>query len=257
MTDNPYSSFSLVDTTIGNRLTLGFVAGTAALQRRLPQPWQIAPFPLSYLSAIGIDVQKLPAQANAVLVFNDILLNLDAQGQPLADATTRYVGFNIPAANPHTGEQGIIHTRIFTGHPRGIPGRYRDALLARVQHEYHLIGEGTNATISEHYQIEPQTGGILDVRLTYGRGRLIRISGEHPNFPVWAAEDPRILRVYQEDSVLEVIRTDILGINHVQTLSFQMTIPELVDVFDGSERLVTIMANPHYSRKVFSPTRFE
>jgi len=31
-----------------------------------------------------------------------------------------------------------------------------------------------------------------------------------------------------------------------------MTVPEFADLFDGSERLVSILGNPHYARKVFS-----
>lgn len=59
--------------------------------------------------------------------------------------------------------------------------------------------------------------------------------------------------MYQEESVVELIRLDALGINCVQTLRFQMTVPELADLFDGSERLVAILGNPQYARKVFSP----
>jgi hypothetical protein len=30
-------------------------------------------------------------------------------------------------------------------------------------------------------------------------------------------------------------------------------VPELADLFDGRERLVAILSNPYYARKVFSP----
>jgi hypothetical protein len=31
-------------------------------------------------------------------------------------------------------------------------------------------------------------------------------------------------------------------------------VPELADLFDGSEQLVAILGNPYYTRKVFSRT---
>ena len=35
------------------------------------------------------------------------------------------------------------------------------------------------------------------------------------------------------------------------------TVPELADLFDGDERLVGILGNPYYTRRVFSPEREE
>jgi hypothetical protein len=37
-------------------------------------------------------------------------------------------------------------------------------------------------------------------------------------------------------------------------LTFRSTVPELAELFDGSERLVAILGNPNYARKVYSPT---
>ena len=252
MTSNLYSSYPLVDTTVGTRLLLGFIVPAAALQQRLPQPWQLSSLPASFLSALGLNAQRLPELPNLMLVFNDLLLNQDGQGRVQADASARYVGFNIPAANPETGEQGMMHFRIFTGNPRSVPGRFRDALPARVRHEQRIIGEGTSSTVMEAFELHPEIGGIIDLQVTYERGPLVRLVADRPSFPAWAALDARILRVYQEDTLLEVIRNDATGINRVQTMMFQMTVPEFADLFDGSERLVSILGNPHYARKVFS-----
>ena len=90
--------------------------------------------------------------------------------------------------------------------------------------------------------------------LAYRRGPLVRQVADRPNFPLWTVADPRIVRVYQEDSVLEILRNDVTGLNLIQELTFRSTVPELADLFDGSERLVAILGNPHYARKVYSPT---
>ncbi len=162
--------------------------------------------------------------------------------------------FVIFAANPNTGEHGKMQLRTFTGNPHAAPGQYHDALLARVRRDHHVVGEATSSLVSERFQLDPEAGGTIDLQLTHERGLLLRAVADRPDFPVWAAADTRIQRMYQEESVVEVIRMDALGINCVQTLRFQMTVPELADLFDGSERLVAILGNPQYARKVFSST---
>jgi hypothetical protein len=44
---------------------------------------------------------------NLLVVFNDLMLNLPADGTPKYDQRPRYVGFNIPVINPETSERGI------------------------------------------------------------------------------------------------------------------------------------------------------
>lgn len=243
---------TLVDTTVGTRLVLCFTVSASALLPRLRSPWQISSLPTSYLSALGLNGERPLEQPNLMLVFNDLLLNQDGQGRVQADASARYVGFNIPAANPETGEHGMMHFRIFTGNPRSVPGRYRDALPARVKHEQRIMGEGTSTTMMEAFELHPESGGSIELHLTYERGPLVRLVADRPTFPVWAALDARILRVYQEDMLLELVRNDAAGINRVQHEMFRLTVPELADLFDGSERLVAIIANPQYARKTFS-----
>ncbi len=246
MTNNHFSSYPLVDAAVGTRLLLNFIVSPHALQQRLRSPWQLAPLPA--FSALGLQAQYQP---NLLLTFHHLLLDQDAQGRVLTDSGFRFVVFGIPAANLDTGEQGLVHFRMFTG--GAIPGRYRDALPARVKHEYHLVEESASTSIREAYQVHPEAGGMIELQVTYQRGPLVRQIAEHPNFPLWAAADPRILRVYQEDSVLEMLRNDAAGLNLTQDMTFRSTVPELADLFDGSERLVAILGNPHYARKVFSP----
>jgi hypothetical protein len=253
MTSNLYSKYPLVDTTVGTRLLLGFIVPAAALQQRLPHPWQLSSLPASYLSALGLNAQRLPELPNLQLVFNDYLLNQDAQGRTQTNASERNVAFSISATNPNTGEEGMIHVRSFTGNPHAVPGPYCDALPAQVRRDSHVVGEGTSSRVGEHFQLDPEAGGTIDLQLTYERGPLLRMVGDRPAFPEWAAADTRIQRIHQEESLLEVILLDALGINRVQMLKFQMTVPELADLFDGSERLVSIIGNPQYARKIFSP----
>jgi len=191
-------------------------------------------------------------QPNLLLAFHHLLLDQDAQGQALSDSGSRFLVCDIPARHPDSGEHGLVHFQMFTG--GAIPGRFRDALPAHVMHDYHLREESASTSIREAYQVHPEAGGLIEVQVTYHRGPLLRQTAGVPNFPLWAAADPGIVRVYQEDSVQELLRNAFTGFNRVQDLAFRVTVPALADLFDGQERLVAVWGNPHYMRKVFSPT---
>ena len=78
----------------------------------------------------------------------------------------------------------------------------------------------------------------------YQRGPRIRLVADRPTLPIWTTADPRIVRVYQEESVVEIVRNAATGLDLAQELLFRSTVPELADLFDGSERLVAILSNP-------------
>lgn len=246
MIRNDYQSYPFIDTAVGNRLLFGFIANTTAIQKRLPPGWKIAPLPA--FEAVGIPAEHQP---NLLLAFHHLLVDQDAQGQVLTEAGSRFLALDIPARHPESGEQGLVHFQMFTG--GAIPGRYRDALPAQVTHDYHVVEESASTSTREAYQVLPEAGGLIEAQLTAHRGSLLRQTAASPNFPLWAAADPTIVRVYQEDSVMELLRNDFTGFNCVQDLTFRVTVPALTDLFDGTERLVAIIGNPYYMRRVFSP----
>lgn len=247
MTHYNYQNYSLVDTAVGTRLLLGFIVNPAAIQRRLPPNWQIAPLP-------AFEAMRLPEEyrPNLLLAFHHLLLDQNTQGQTLHNSGSRFLVFDIPARHPETGERGLAHFLMFTG--GAIPGRFRDALPARVTHDYHLREESASTIINEVYQVDAEAEGTIEIRATYHRGALLRQTALTPNFPLWAAVDPSIVRVYQEDSVTEMLRNAFTGFDCIQDFAFSSTMPALADLFDGRERLVTIWGNPHYMRRVFSST---
>ncbi len=72
MTRKDYQSYPFVDTAVGNRLLLGFIADPAAVQRRLPPPWRIASLPA--FEAVGLPAEYQP---NLLLAFHHLLLDQD------------------------------------------------------------------------------------------------------------------------------------------------------------------------------------
>jgi hypothetical protein len=42
-------------------------------------------------------------------------------------------------------------------------------------------------------------------------------------------------------------------LKRVDDVDFRVETPEMGDIFDGSEELISIVSNPAYTRKVFAP----
>jgi hypothetical protein len=63
---------------------------------------------------------------------------------------------------------------------------------------------------------------------------------------------PRVVRWYQEDQVLDVVRSDPLGVNGVTEITVDVR-GELADVFDGTQRVVAVFLQRPYLRHVYEP----
>jgi hypothetical protein len=76
------------------------------------------------------------------------------------------------------------------------------------------------------------------------------ITSEKPNLPLYAAKDPSIVRWYQEDQAINIVRSDPLKINTVSEVSLKVQ-GELSDAFDENERVVAVIIQRPYMRQVF------
>jgi hypothetical protein len=94
----------------------------------------------------------------------------------------------------------------------------------------------------------------ITLSLAYDQGGklLIWATPGEPNLPLVAARDTSIVRWYQDDQVMNVVRSDPLAVNRVTEISLQAT-GELEDVFDGSERVVAVVIQRPYMRQVYVP----
>jgi hypothetical protein len=96
-------------------------------------------------------------------------------------------------------------------------------------------------------------GGAVHLSLAYQQGGMaIWATAEEPNPPLYASKDPRVVRWYQEDQVLNVVRSDPLGVDGVSEISLDVQ-GELGDVFDGNQRVVAVVIQRPYMRQVYVP----
>ena len=230
---------NLLDLTIATQAVLRFAVRTEPLQARLPAPWQVSPDPAGVSKG-----------ANLAVTFNDALLNQDAAGIPTADAVSRYIGFAVPARHPETEEEAGFNFRILTAHPRAVPGKYKTSRLGTVLREFYAKGNDMSATVTDHFRFRDPGGGSVELQLQYRRGLPVRVVSQGN---VRSATDPSILRIYKIHELLDVVRSVPQNIDRVMSYQFRNTISEFSDLFDGTERLVSVTIVPWYVRQVYGP----
>lgn len=231
---------SFLNSTIDTKIQVRLQVDASAVQRRLPGSWRVAP-----------SAEEVHRGTNLMVIFSDVLLRQDADGFPSPDAVNRFVGFLIPAVDPQTGEKAVFMARIFSAHTAAVPGRYRNSVLADVTREQAVAGTGLHAVCSERFALSHSGGGTIELRLRYHRGV--------PSRMVWpttmrSAADPSIVRVYRSDALLDVVRSLPAGIDRVEDYVLHVTVPELGDLFDGSERLISITVVPWFVRQEYEPS---
>ena len=234
------SAENLLDLTIATQTVLQFTVSSAGLQSRLPLPWQAVP------AASG------PSRgSNLAVVFNDALLNQDAEGSPTPDAVSRYVGFSIPARHPETGEDVSFNFRTLTAHPKAVPGRYKTSRLGHIIREFYSKGTESDATVTERFRFRDPAGGSIELQLQYRRGLPSHVASQGS---VRSAVDANILRIYRIHQLMDVVRSVPQGIDRVLSYQLRVAVPEFGDLFDKSEELVSITVVPWYVRHVFGAT---
>ena len=236
------------DGIAATRTTLALEANAAALQRRLPDGWELAPYE-------GDDLRGTALRgANLLVPFHEVYAVRTHHGQPAAGlAQLSYVAFVSQARHQATGELGHLHWFTYTEDPAGVPGKYRDATLADITRSQSFTKTQRGQTqVRESFSAEADSGQVR-LSLAYRQGGMVVwVTAEQPNLPLYAARDPKVVRWYQEDQVLDVVRSDPLGLDRVAELSLDVT-GELADVFDGTQRAVAVFIQRPYMRHVYEP----
>jgi hypothetical protein len=227
------------------RTLVAVEANAVALEHRLPAGWELAPY-------AGDDLRGTSLRgANMLLPFHEVYAVRTQNGQPTGLSQVSYVAFISQARNQATGALGHFHWFLYTEDPAGVPGKYRDAKLALITRSQTFTKERRGETqVRESFSAVADDGEIK-LSLAYLQGGMMAWStAEKPNLPLYAAKDPSIVRWYQEDQVINVVRSDPLKIDAVSEISLKVQ-GELSDVFDGNERVVAVVIQRPYMRQVF------
>jgi hypothetical protein len=240
------SALKYSDGIAAARTMIALEGNAAALERRLPTDWELAPYE-------GDDLRGASLRgANMLVPFHEVYAVADAGGRPSGLSQLSYVPFISQARNGATGALGHVHWFTYTEDPAGVPGRYLDATLAQITRSQSFATERPGETRVRETFSALANAGEVQFSLTYDQGGdlVIWAVSDRPNPPLYAAADPSIVRWYQEDQVMNVVRSDPLQINRVSEISLKVT-GELEDVFDGTERVVAVVIQRPYMRRVY------
>jgi hypothetical protein len=230
------------------RTMLAVQANAEALQRRLPDGWELAPY-------AGDDLRGTSLRdANMLVPFHEVYAVRTCEGKPASLQQVSYVPFVSQARNRQSDALAHVHWLTYTEDPAAVPGKYRDGTLAHITCSQTFTKEHRGEThVREIFSAEAD-GGTVALTLAYDQGGdlVIWATPDEPNLPLIAAQDPSIVRWYQEDQVMNVVRSDPLGVNRVTDISLVVT-GGLEDVFDGTERIVAVVIQRPYMRQVYVP----
>jgi hypothetical protein len=178
------------------RTLIALEANAAALQRRLPEGWDLAPYD-------GDDLrEKAFRSANVLLPFHEVFATRSHAGTSAGLPQVSYLAFISQARNRSTGALGHVHWLSYTEDPAGVPGKYRDGKVARITRSQSFTKETRGEThVRETFSAIAETGEI-HLSLAYRQGGVvIWVTADKPNLPLYAAQDPTIERWYQEDQL--------------------------------------------------------
>lgn len=243
MTDLRYS-----DGIAAARTLLALEADASALQRRLPTGWELTPY-------AGDDLRGTSFRdANLLVPFHEVYAVRSHDDHPTGLQQVSYIAFVSQARQQATGELAHVHWFTYTEDPAGVPGKYGDGALARITRLQTFSKEQRGETrVRETFSAVGESGEV-HLLLDYEQGGdlVIWATPTEPNLPLRAASNPQIVRWYQEDQVMNVVRSDPLGVNRVSEFGLEVR-GELDDVFDGNERVVAVVIQRPYLRQVYVP----
>jgi hypothetical protein len=229
------------------RTMIALQGNAAALQRRLPSGWELEPY-------AGDDLRGTSLRgANLLVPFHEVYAVRAHEGQPAWLPQLSYIAFVSQARNQATGALGHVHWFTYTEDPASVPGKYGDGRLADITRSQTFTKQRRGETqVRETFSAVADSGSV-QLSLAYQQGGMvIWATPDTPNLPLYAAKDPSVVRWYQEDQVLNVVRSDPLSVNRVSEINLGVR-GELGDVFDGNERVVAVVIQRPYMRQVYVP----
>ena len=186
--------------------------------------------------------------------FHEVYAVRSADGQVVGLPQLSYVVFVSQAREQTTGEVAHMHWLTYTEDPAGVAGKYEDGVLAQITRSQSFSKERRGETHVREAFSAVAEHGELHLSLAYQQGGdlLVWASPDEPNLPLRAARNPRIVRWYQEEQVMNVVRSDLLNVDRVTEISLDAR-GELEDVFNGTERIVAVVIQRPYLRQVYVP----
>jgi hypothetical protein len=225
-----------VGSNIDVRTILAFKVADAAVQKALPEGWELD------VATIG------PAKdVNLRVTFVDRLSEQDAEGKSLSPA--RHVTVTMPAKKKGAETRGTMLFVLYSSDEDGVPGPYGVAAHANTNMDRQVRIDPAEAnTVEETWQLQAPDGNSLQLQIQYVRSAPARVKAETL---VHSAAKPDFFRIYRFEQWADTVRG--AGADRVQKVVFEASGPKLAPLFDGSEQLIGVTTVPWYLRQIYLP----
>ncbi|MCB2171096.1 MAG: hypothetical protein KQI78_25850 [Deltaproteobacteria bacterium] len=231
---------TLYESNAETRCMLGMHVGQAALQKQVPEPWQVISIPGGPLKDV-----------NFFMIFIDPIVVQDAQGKPNPGGGSPKVVFAVPARNTQTNEVATLVTGGYTANPSTAPGPYKNFQHAPIQRVFtRKVLDPKGCTVEDAWIVGETDKGLIELHLQYQPGPPFRSKSEQK---VYSAKDPEFFRIYRIDSATDMVKNVPMNVDRIKDYRLRVTAPQMNGIFDGTEQIITISAIPLYVRQVFLP----
>ncbi|WP_050425801.1 hypothetical protein [Bradyrhizobium tropiciagri] len=224
--------------TLDVRTVLSFKIADSAVQKMLPEGWQMeppgaGPSKGSNLSVVLIDqILAQDADGKSIDPGRGAVLVVPAKKQGMEKAVPMVIG-------------GLFSPASYA------PGLYSNYVYAKAALDRTIHSDPAGVTnVEEAWSFTTDGEDSLQVHVEYTRGALGRANVE---LPVYSGAKPDFYRIYRYEQAADVVRSTVTGIDRAQRVSFKASGRQLAPLFDGSEQLISITAIPWYSRQIFLP----
>jgi hypothetical protein len=221
------------------RTVLGFKVTESALQKIVPTDWQSNP------------VSNGPSKgANVFLVLIDTITMQGPDGKPENPSQGAVLVF--PAKKTGTEATVPMVFAGFVSSASNVPGAYGAFELAKATVARNTRTDpGGKSSVDESWEFSADDNAGISVQLQFAQAATARTKLESR---VYAAKTPEFYRIYRIEQASDLVRSSEAGVDRVQKVTFKIKGSNTGQLFDGSEKLVSIASIPWYTRQVSLPS---
>jgi hypothetical protein len=236
-TDALSNEEKLIGTYVEARTVLAFKVSDAALQTIVPKGWRVIP--------ISTGAAK---DANLTVLLVDALVAQAPDG--VSEPLFRIAALSIQSKKPEMETPVAMIAGGFESVQKYVPGAYGFSLgRTTVERNLRADPDGTSTT-RESWRFRGDDGSSIELELHYVRGLAMHGVMETR---VYSASNPDFYRIYRIEQAEDVVRSVSTGTDRVRKFAFKASGPQFAQLFDGSERLISITSLPWYTRQVSLP----
>ena len=219
-----------------NRTVITFKINDEAAQKLLPTGWTVAP------------ISQGPAKgANLSVTFAERVATFDASGKLVGGEEVTVI-LSVPAKKD--AETAFAVMAAFSDPQTAPLFFYKTGKSATVTAERTLNVTNLNGMVRESWSVVGEGGERIDLRLGYDRSPPTRMQFDSRNV---SAIDGNVRRTYRLDQGLVVLKSLSSDVDRTKLLSFSASGGMLAALFDGSEKMVSAVSLPWYTRQMYLP----